>query len=71
MRGRYDQQNIKELIKRNLENSINQIKEKEYKKKMKKLEKKRASVKISHIKLLNENNKVDDKLILYLIFFLF
>jgi hypothetical protein len=62
MRGRYDQQNIKELIKRNLENSINQIKEKEYKKKMKKLEKKRASVKISHIKLLNENNKVDDKL---------
>lgn len=69
MRGRYDQQNIKEIIKRKLENNINQIKEKEYNKKMKKLEKIRASIKISsHKELLNrnedenENNKVDDKL---------
>ena len=64
MRGRYDQQNMKELIKRKLENNINQIKEKEYKKKMQKLEKIKRSIKISHKELLNENenNKIDDKL---------
>ena len=65
MRGRYDQQNIKELIKIKLENNIKQRKEKEYEKKMKKLEKIKASINISsHKELLNENknNKVDDKL---------
>lgn len=64
MRGRYDQQNIKEIIQRKLENNINQIKEKENKKKIKKLEKIRASIKISNKELLNENenNNINGKL---------
>ena len=62
MRGRYDQQNIKEIIKKKLEDNINKLKEKEYKKKIEKLKKIRTSINISHKELLNENIKIYNKL---------